>query len=334
MRCLLALALLSGKVAKGYGQGIMNTMAQCLEMAESVTTACCTDVGCNGQLVPTTCASQECADLYRPFYLTCGVVLQTIEATNPDSAGFSSLYESCVSIASGNSEHGGVVDSDISASTLYDFSSSGSDDTSSWTVVLDGVMGGRSSGTFIDSTSSTCSAALLSGTIELTHGGFVNIRTDLPSTVDLSNADGLRVCSKATLDYGVSDGSGDLYKMLLSDGSRNSWQADFQTAEQGAADVNSHDDCDGVVSTIPFSQFWPSHWGQITGAQGTIDASEIDGIGFDISFQTEDGGDNSELNHDACANGDADCQNLNPFGICIQWIQSYSVADSINDGRH
>lgn len=59
-------------------------------------------------------------------------------------------------------------------------------------------------------------------------------------------------------------------------------------------------------------------------------------MGFDVSFQTEDGGHNKELDHSACVDGDprTKCKNLNPFGLCVQWVQSYKNADSSSGGRH
>lgn len=201
-------------------------------------------------------------------------------------------------------------------------------------VTVDGVMGGRSHGTFTENAQHTC--AEFSGTIELEHGGFVVVRgPTITPAHSLADMDGIRICSKGTTDYGLKDGIGDLYKLTLSDGSRNSWRADFHTSETGAPDTNPTDNCDGVVSTVPFAQFYPSHYGQITGAQGSIDTSAIDGVGLEISFQTDNGGINPELDHEACAQHQDSCQNLNPFGICVQWIQAYSNNDVRGDApRH
>jgi hypothetical protein len=321
----------------GGAGGAIHTMMQCQSMAASVTSACCTASNCQGVTVPSTCPSTACSDTYRPFYLTCGALLQVIESTVPDNAGFSALYQSCVHISHAtNAATGAVVDNDVQASNLYNFAGPSPAPTSSFRVTLDNVMGGRSHGTFAASSSATCSGALLSGTVELQHGGFVNVRSQLAAGNPLQSADGIRVCSKSTVDYGVSDGVGDMYKVLLSDDSRNSWQADFHTTEAGSADANLNDGCDGAISTVPFSQFWPSHWGQITGAQGSINVANIDGIGFDISIQTQDGSNNPELDHDACAHPTAGthCQNLNPFGLCIQWIQAYTNTAAVNGGEH
>ena len=144
----------------------------------------------------------------------------------------------------------------------------------------------------------------------------------------LKDADGLRICSKSTVDFGVQDGVGDLYKLRLNDGTRNDWQADFNTLEAGSWPPNEEGCEGGTISTVPFSQFWPSHWGRITGTQGSIDRNDITNVGLDVSFQTADGGNNEELDHEACARRSDDCQNLNPFGLCVMWIESYRNADA------
>ena len=132
------------------------------------------------------------------------------------------------------------------------------------------------------------------------------------------------MCSKALTDYGVSDGVGDYYKMMLSDGTYTTYQADFHTAEAGAADIDADDGCDGVIATVPFSQFWPTHYGQVIGEQGSINPANIDGTGFDVSFLLDNGDNNVELDHQACADGLESCVNQNPFGLCVEWIQYYS----------
>lgn len=320
----------------GGGGGAMHTMVQCQSMAASVTSACCNNNNCQGVTVPRTCPSTACSDVYKPFYLTCGALLRVIEVTIPNNAGFSELYHSCVHVSHAtNAGTGGVVDNDITSTALFDFTGTHPASPNIFRVTLDNVMGGRSRGTFAASSSGTCSGALLSGTIELRHGGFVNVNTQLSAANPLHSADGVRVCTKSTVDYGATDGVGDMYKVLLSDNTRNSWQADFHTTEAGSPDSNLDDHCDGVISTVPFSQFWPSHYGRITGAQGSISVPHIDGIGFDISIQNEDGSANSELNHNACAHPTAGtpCQNLNPFGLCVQWIQAYSNAAAIDNGN-
>lgn len=261
-----------------------------------------------------------------PFYQQCGTVLQALDA-QLGNAGFASLYESCVAIKGDRDATGAVVDDSVAVSPVFAFTTPTPNVGRGWRVTVDGVMGGRSHGTWATGDGATCNGALLGGTIELTHGGFVTIRSPSLTAHQLAGADGLRICSKSTTDYGVHDGSGDLYKLKLNDNSRSDWQADFNTLEAGTS--SNEEGCEGgTISTVPFSQFWPSHWGRITGAQGSIDASAITNIGLDVSFQTEDGGSNDELDHDACAHGHADCQNLNPFGLCVMWIESYTNADA------
>jgi hypothetical protein len=305
---------------------VTGILESCTTAALEVNSRCCPGACLNG--VPESCASAECAETYLPFYRQCGTVLQALDATMP-TAGFAALYESCVA-EQGHTDArtGELVDDSVESNALYDFSAVTVAATRGWRVTVDGVMGGRSHGTWGAGDGSTCSGALFSGTLELTHGGFVTIRGPQLQAHTLAGADGLRICSKSTTDFGVQDGVGDLYKLKLNDGSRSDWQADFNTLEVGAWPPNEEGCEGGTISTVPFAQFWPSHWGRITGAQGSIDASDITNIGLDVSFQTADGGSYDELDHDACARHTDDCQNLNPFGLCVMWIESYTNADA------
>lgn len=261
------------------------------------------------------------------------MVLQAVEHQFPNSAKFATLYHSCVQVdGHTNANTGKIVDTGVKASTLFDFRPSGA--KVDWRVTVDGVMGGHSRGTVIKSSSSTCTGLLMEGTIELTHGGFVVAYSpDIQPTGALAHADGVRICSKATRDYGIKDNLGDLYKVRLQGTDRRvTYQADFHTVEAGTPDANAEDDCDGVISTLPFSHFWPTHWGRIMGKQGSVKPASITEVGLDVSFQTEDGGQNKELDHKACVDGDprTKCKNLNPFGLCVQWVQYYVNAG----GRH
>lgn len=307
---------------------------ECVTMSAAVNENCCPGATCTGA-IPSVCPSTACADAYMPFYLECGAIIQAIQVSGlMETSNFASLYSDCVSVrGSTDPSTGKVVDTSVVGTTLFDLTSAGA--ATGWSTTIDGVMGGHSVGTFAESTDATCTGILMSGTIELTHGGFVDVRSPAVASSTFAGADGLRVCSKSTVDYGVGDGTGDLYKLKLSDGSRTSWQGDFHTTEAGDADFDLDDNCDGVISTVPFSQFWPSHYGQITGEAGTIDVTEISGIGFDVSFLTAAGGDNSELNHEACADDDESttCVNLNPFGLCIQWVQVYTTVAG-GSGQH
>jgi hypothetical protein len=305
---------------------VTGVLESCTAAALEVNSRCCPGACLNG--VPTSCGSKECAETYLPFYRECGTVLQVMDE-QMGTASFATLYESCVE-EQGHTDAatGQLVDDSVAASQLYDFSTAGTSATSGWRVTVDGVMGGRSHGTWTNGDGDACDGALFSGTLELTHGGFVTIRGPRLAAHTLEGADGLRICSKSTVDFGVSDGVGDLYKLKLNDGSRSDWQADFNTLEAGAWPPNEQGCEGGTVSTVPFSQFWPSHWGRITGTQGSIDPADITNVGMDVSFQTADGGSNAELDHDACASGSDDCQNLNPFGLCVMWIESYTNADA------
>ena len=313
----------------------------CATEAILVNSVCCdaADAGnCVGGAVPTTCLSETCAHTYIHFYHTCSSIIQQIDVQLPEGANFGALYSSCV-LTLGDTEEvvddAGrmeleVVDDSVAATRLYTFDAPDST-VRGWDVTVDGVMGGRSHGTFGSGTSSTgmpeesCGGALFSGTIELTHGGFVNVRGPTLSRGSMAEADGLRICSKSLVDYGVHDGSGDLYKIVLREsGSQTYWQADFNTLEAGwVPPATAEDGCDGSVATVPFAQFWPTHWGRILGQPGTIDKSKISSIGMDVSFQKQDGSDNPELDHGACASGSSSCQNLNPFSLCVSWIDTY-----------
>merc|ERR1711871_784802 len=161
---------------------------------------------------------------------------------------------------------------------------------------VDGVMGGHSSGEFRRRHDRTCQGSLLSGEIELAHGGFVAVSSPpLPKGL-LRYADGVRVCTKATRDYGARDGRGDLYKVRLRSG-RLTYQADFHTAEAGSPDANVGDHCDGVISTLPFSHFWRARRSRAPGEQDTLDPTTITSVGFDLSFLARDGTQNPELVH-------------------------------------
>lgn len=303
-------------------------LAKCGNMGRSVNSLCNVQGATN---VPSTCASKQCADVYLPFFRECGVVLLPIEKLAPNSAQFDRLYQSCVAVAGRTTGSGKVVDSGVRSKILYDFRpslTSKSDTVSDWRVTVDGVMGGHSSGTFHRSSTGTCKGGLLSGSVELTHGGFVVVNSPrLQPTGVLRNADGIRVCTKATQDYGVKDGLGDLYKVRLRSGYLN-YQADFHTAEAGSPDANQRDNCDGVISTLPFSHFWPARRGQVSGKQGVLDPQAITSMGFDISFLTDDGHQNVELDHTACVDNDPStiCHNNNKFGLCVQWVQYYQNA--------
>lgn len=312
---------------------VTGVLEACTAASLSVNSRCCPGACLAG--VPTACASKECAETYLPFYRECGTVLQVLDQ-QMETAGFATLYESCVAEQGHvDAVTGEVVDDSIATSQLYDFASGTS--TAGWRVTVDGVMGGRSRGTWTAGDGQTCDGALFSGTLELTHGGFVTIRGPALAAHSLEGADGLRICSKSTVDFGVQDGVGDLYKLKLNDGSRNDWQADFNTLEAGAWPPNEEGCEGGTISTVPFSQFWPSHYGRITGTQGSINPADITNIGMDVSFQTADGGSNVELDHEACASGSKACQNLNPFGVCVMWIESYTNADATQaaaEGKH
>merc|ERR1712146_173857 len=82
------------------------------------------------------------------------------------------------------------------------------------------------------------------------------------------------------------------------------------------------DNCDGVISTLPLSQFWPAWRGRVSGKQGDLDPKAITSLGFDVSFLTDDGHSNTELDHTACVDNDAStvCHNTNKFGLCVQWV--------------
>jgi hypothetical protein len=261
-----------------------------------------------------------------PVFQHCGSVLRPVEELSGVGGMFSGLYERCVHVQGATGAGGGAVDASVSADYLYDWRPR-SASTTGWHVTIDGVMGGRSHGTFTEDGARQC--AVMQGTIELTHGGFVNVLGPRLEAGALAHADGLRICAKSIQDYGVQDGTGDLYKLRMNDGTRSEWQADFHAAEASAADAAPDDDCDGEVITVPFSQFWPARRGRITGAQGSIDPSKIQSVGLDVSFQHAGGDDNAELDHSACAHGDASCKNLNPFGICVQWIQAYTANDDV-----
>ena len=192
----------------------------CATEAILVNSACCdaADAGnCVGGAVPTTCLSETCAHTYIHFYHTCSSIIQQIDVQLPEGANFGALYSSCV-LTLGDTEEvvddAGrmeleVVDDSVAATRLYTFDAPDST-TRGWGVTVDGVMGGRSHGTFGSGTSSTgspsgsssasgetCSGALFSGTIELTHGGFVTVRGPTLSRGSMADADGLRICSKS-----------------------------------------------------------------------------------------------------------------------------------------
>jgi len=318
------------------------TMASCFLKSAKVNAACCGSKTCSGG-VPQKCPSKACASIYMPFYRDCGMVLQAIEHQYPDSAQFSTLYESCV-FKAGRKDlaTGRIEDTSVKAFPLYNFNTMSSEDLRNWHLTKDSVMGGRSAGRFEKMNNAKCHGAFLSGYIELKHGGFINVRSPYPGRSgsiprqSLAHADGIRICSKATVDYGVKDGKGDLYKINLRDGTRNTHTADFHTTEAGAPDFDRDDNCDGVISTLPFSAFVPSHWGRVTGSKGSINPAKIQQIGMDVSFVHANGKQNEELDHKACSDHDSStaCKNKNPFALCVQWIQYYKDAkhdDSLDE---
>jgi len=313
-KLLLAAALVSTADAQ-----IMKAMASCGMMASKLDTVC----QAHGHKVPTKCASKACANVFLPFYRKCGKLLVAIEHQFPNSAQFSNLYDSCIEMEGDrDTVTGKLIDKGINAQTVWDFRKA---PANNWRMTVDGVMGGRSHGTFSQSTNGKCNGMLFQGSIELTHGGFVNVKSpDFPSS-KFTGADGIRICSKSTFDYGSKDGKGDLYKVRLYDDTRSTYAADFHTSEAGAPDFDEDDGCDGIISTLPFSQFWPSHWGRRTGQQGSIHQDHIHKLGLDVSFVQADSSHNKELDHYACTDGDPStpCKNNNPFGLCVQWVQTY-----------
>lgn len=335
----LFLTMTAAVTLTGVADAQKATLASCMLTSMRVNQLCCESSDCS-KGVPTTCKSKQCATFYNPFYRDCGIVLQTIEHEYPNSAQFSTLYESCVAKAGHvDQATGKVEDTGIKAEPLFNFNTMTSDKVQHWRVTKDSVMGGHSKGTFRKVSNNKCHGAHMSGIIELKHGGFVvakSPRGSIPSG-SLAHADGIRVCSKATVDYGIKDGKGDMYKIRLDQaGSRSTYTADFHTSEAGQKDFDRDDDCDGVISTLPFSAFWPSHWGRRTGKQGSINPNKISGIGFDVSFVTASGDQNKELDHKACTDHDEStwCKNENPFGLCVQWVQYYKDAthdDSLDE---
>jgi hypothetical protein len=196
MRALALLLLGVGVSAQG------NMLTDCTKGAIQVNARCCHNTLCSGG-VPRACPSQQCASTYLPFYRRCGSVLQAVEHQFPNSAKFATLYHSCVQKAGHvSATTGKIVDAGVQATTLFDFRKPAA--PVNWRVTVDGVMGGHSQGTVSKSSNGVCQGMLMQGTIELTHGGFVVAYSpDVSSS--LAKADGIRICSKATKDYGIKD---------------------------------------------------------------------------------------------------------------------------------
>ena len=173
-RCACAVVAAMAMGSAVQAQPALGNAAQCMSLTATVNSECCASGDCGGA-IPDTCLSNTCATAFLPFYRECGLLIQAIEITMPDSGSFSSLYSSCVDMqGSTDSATGKIVDTGVAGTVLYDLTAPDAT-VSDWRVVVDGVMGGHSSGTFSMSTDDTCAGAVLSGVIELTHGGFVNV---------------------------------------------------------------------------------------------------------------------------------------------------------------
>lgn len=149
------------------------------------------------------------------------------------------------------------------ASLLSDFTAAGP--TLEWRTVLDGVMGGRSSGAF----AIEAGRLRFTGTLNTNGGGFASLRARKPD-VDLAKQAGLRIRVR---------GDGRTYQFRLRQGtgagrrSRGvSYRAEFATREDGG----------WTEHWLPFDRFVPTFRGRILD-RGPIDPAGIDEIGLMIA---------------------------------------------------
>ena len=205
------------------------------------------------------------------------------------------------------------VDAALAANDLFRFNNRRS--ISGWEETLDGVMGGLSTGVFEYDADHQC--GLFHGTIELTQGGF-SLVTGPSFTADqkaaLSAADGIEVCAQELLP-----GAPTLFKVGFKAASRwaTTYQGDFTASIEGSVQEGS--DCEGSVARIPFSELYPTQMGRVNGAQGSMSMANIDQMEFTLSYLTDNGRSNPELDHTIPGVGD----NV-PFEFCLHWVRPYS----------
>jgi monofunctional biosynthetic peptidoglycan transglycosylase len=147
--------------------------------------------------------------------------------------------------------------------TIIDFSTA---DTSSWSRINDGVMGGVSRS---DIRRTDRGTGLFSGVLSLeNNGGFASVRTSIGS-VDLEGRDGLEARVL---------GDGRTYQLRLRTDDRFdgvAYRAEFAT-EAG----------EWIVVRIPFAAFEPTYRGRILRDRGPLDPSRIRQLGFMLADKT------------------------------------------------
>ena len=140
--------------------------------------------------------------------------------------------------------------------TLFEFDST---DESTWQIVNDGVMGGRSKG-FVEIDEGRLS---FTGTLVTQGGGFTSVRTN--RSVDLSGYDGLELRVR---------GDGRTYEVEVDDGTRYGWRsvsrrAAFETKEEWA------------VVRVPFDNLRTTVFGRQVNADA-IDLASVRSFGLYI----------------------------------------------------
>ena len=147
--------------------------------------------------------------------------------------------------------------------TLIDF---GSEVPATWSVINDGVMGGRSRS---DIQRTEAGTSLFAGTLSLeNNGGFASIRSAL-GRFDLSRADGLELRVK---------GDGRTYQVRLRDDDRYdgiAHRAEFETV----ADT-------WITIPIPFTAFAPTFRGRILDNVPPLDTAGIRQLAFMLADKT------------------------------------------------
>jgi hypothetical protein len=140
--------------------------------------------------------------------------------------------------------------------TLFDFDTA---DESSWQVVNDGVMGGRSQGFFVIEDG----MLRFTGTLVTQGGGFTSVRAD--RSVDLERYDGLELRIR---------GGGRTFEIEVDDGTRNRGRTVSRRAPFGTG-------AEWALVRIPFSSLRTTVFGQPVSAP-PIDLKNVKRIGLYI----------------------------------------------------
>lgn len=152
---------------------------------------------------------------------------------------------------------GGLGEEPPNSMTLFDFNVS---DETSWQVVNDGVMGGRSQG-YVEIKNGVLQ---FTGILVTQGGGFTSIRAD--KSVDLTGYEGLALRVR---------GGGRTFEVEVDDGTRRGWRSVSRRA-------SFETEAEWTEVRIPFSALRTTVFGQAVSAPG-IDLAKVRRMGLYIA---------------------------------------------------